>query len=341
MAYEVHNISQVTDVPALVGTFAAANGFDTDLTNPNIPRVTCPGDSNSVEENLTFTIQALLSGASNQDHSVWWSQGEPDSNSVTLDTQAIITSPKLASGAALPSTSLPTKVHIFGTAVATNSPFIAVVIEYGFNSYRHLYFGKMEAQGGYTGREVIAATGGPLTSTGAALDFADPQTSKYLFNGHSTLRGKLLSGGVRVIHADNAHEWRMFYTQTAITQTPLDEFIGDEAMGGFNDAINDGFLTRGRSSFTGINILVPINLYAAEAIVNDTSFVPLGRPPGVRMVHMQDLEPGTEIVVGNETWRVFPAARKTSAHATVPSVGWPVAETSVYIGYAYLEEDAP
>lgn len=341
MAYEAHSITAITDVPALVGAFAAANGFDTDLSDPNKPIVTCPGDSNSVEENIAMQMQALVSGTNNQNHNVWWAQ-YAGSNSELEDTRAIVYSPKYNGSAANnPTVALPTKLHIFGTAVDTDYPFIACVIEYGFNVYRHIYFGKMEARGNYTGREVISASNGQITQSASTQNWFDPLRS-HLFTSHQSATSVPDVGGVRIIHADNSDEWRQFRQTTVNSSSPMDEYAGNEVIGGFNDGPNDGFVMRGKSPFAGSNQLVPINLYAPESISGDTSFRPIGRPPGVRMVNMEDLEPGAQIVVGNETWRVFPDASKNSAITiTQGANNFPTYESSYYLGYAYLEEDAP
>jgi len=349
MAYSVHNISAITDVPALVGAFAAANGFVTDLTNPNIPIISCPGDSNSAEPNLEFQIQATISGTNNQNHDCWWSEARGGSNSFADDDIARITSPKLNVGAATtanPTVSLPTRLHIFGTAVATDNPFIAVSIEYGFNSHRHLYFGKIESRGNYTGRDVIACAGGRRGSTSSSLEhWTDDASSHFLASGFSSVQGTGNYGGARIIHADNPTEWRRFDAPLG-TSTPLDEYTNQQINGGFQDGFNDGWVMDGKAAFAGVNILVPINLYAPIPISGNTdvSFVPLGRLPGVRMVNMQDLEPGQQIEVGNETWRVFPHTTKRDETTQLNGVGgvnWPTYETSYYLGYAYLEEDAP
>ncbi len=341
MAYSQHNIAAITDVPALLGTFAAANGFEADLTDPNAPVISMPGDSNSVEPNLLFQIAASISGTNNQNHDLFIQEGI-DSNSVLDTTRAVLTSPKLSGAVNNPTVTLPTKLHIFGNAVATDYPFLAAVIEYGFNQYRHAYFGKMEGRGGYTGREVVAACTGQRDSGGTPLNWYSEGAAKFLFSGHTgSMWSEHDSGGVRVIHAGNSREWRPFVSPRN-SVSPLDEFTADHCIGGFGDAINDGYVIRGKSAFAGANILVPINLYAPEPITGDVSLVPLGRPPGVRMVNMQDLEPGASIVVGNETWRVFPAlSKRTDIVSVVGGGNWPTFETSYYLGYAYLEEDTP
>lgn len=343
MAYSVHNISALTDVPALVGAFALANGFDTDLSDANAPIITCPGDSNSVETNLPVRLQATISGTNNQNHDLFWSTNV-DSNSAAFDTDnsAFTTSPKLNGSATNnPTVSLPTKVHIFGGAVGTNSPFIAIVIEYGFNLYRHLFFGKMEARGDYTGREVCCGATGPRNSSGSVRNWYSSSHGQFLFSAAQELWSASLAGFCRIVHADNPTEFRTF-TRPITTTTPFDEFTNAQVVGGFQDAFNDGFVARGISPFSGVVPLVPINLYAPMPIVGDTSFVPIGRPPGVRLVNMRDLEPGQQIEVGNETWRVFPHSSKREDLTITPNAfNWPTLESSYYLGYAYLEEDLP
>lgn len=347
MAYSVHNISQITDVPALVGAFAAANGFDANLSSPNAPIIRCPGDSNSVEESIEWVIQALISGTNNQNHDCWWAEARGGSNSIADDDIARVTSPKLATGAATtanPTVSLPTRLHIFGTAVATDNPFIACVIEYGFNSYRHLFMGKLDARGGITGRDVIACAGGPRVAASTTRGWTDVGAGNTLGSGYSDQQGTGNYGGALCVHASNAQSWRRFDT-AGNNSTPLDEYTQQMIVGGFCDGFNDGYVVNAKAAFAGMNILFPINLYACEPISGntDTSFVPVGRLPGVRHVNMQDLEPGQQITVGNETWRVFPWTTKREENSMPPGSGvnWPQYETSYYFGYAYLEEDAP
>lgn len=346
MAYSVHNITAITDVPALVGAFAAANGFDANLSSPNVPIIRCPGDSNSVEDNIEFQIQALISGTNNQDRDCWWSEARGGSNSFADDDIARITSPKINSGAATtanPTVSLPTKLHIFGTAEDTDNPFIACVVEYGFNSYRHLYFGKLEARGGVTGREVIACAGGRRSSSSSNSAWYESGAAHFLGSGFSGVQGVGNYGGARLIHASNPTEWRRFDSPQT-SSTPNDEYTNQMLVGGYGDGFCEGWVADGKAAFAGVNMLVPINLYAPIPISvgTDVSFVPVGRMAGVRMVNLKDLEPGQSIEVGNETWRVFPMKSKRDEITELNGVGgvnWPTFETSYYFGYAYLEED--
>lgn len=140
---------------------------------------------------------------------------------------------------------------------------------------------------------------------------------------------------MRVTHAGNPYEWRPFkgYGAGNISDLPL-----DSALGGFGDGINDGYLVRGESSFSNMNVLVPINLYTVHAIASDFGFTPIGTPPGIRMVHMRNIDPKATFSVGDITYRVFPAISKQSGTTMPAGLGnWRTYESSYYVGYAYPE----
>ena len=140
MAYQESVVSSITEIPALIATFAAANGWTVSGAN-----YTRPGGG------ITFVLDATISGAA---HTLSWTQGTES---------ARIISPRLNGTSETPVTSIPSKVHLF--AATTPQPFIAIVVEYGFNSYRHLYLGNMVKAGAYTGGEVIAGTQVPASNS--------------------------------------------------------------------------------------------------------------------------------------------------------------------------------
>ena len=143
------------------------------------------------------------------------------------------------------------------------------------------------------------------------------------------------SGGVHAVHANNANSWRRSFAAAH----DLIEFLDTEVYGGFKDDINDGFVAFGISPFAGSSILTPINLYAPRNPGVGVGFAPMGRPAGVRMVNMRDLNPGSQIVVGAVNWRVFPAfSKNASVNPGNPTAGnYPTFESSHYVGYAYPE----
>jgi len=351
MAYEVHSITAITDVPALVGTFAASIGWETDLTTPTTPILRRPqgGDSNSgsnsaneAADAIPFRVSASVAGSTHS-LSVAGYQYDEESNSAinALAVGAAVFSSPIV-GAGSPAVVLPTQVHLIGAL--TPEPYIAIIVEYGTNLYRHMYIGNMEKIGNYEGGECIATTDGPGSST-LARAFYD-LNMKYLFGGRQNRRSAAESGGVHVQHADNAYPWRFFKGSIAESSTNLLSFPVNGVIGGFNDAINDGYLARGRSPFANQQMLSPVNLYAADPIVGDVEFRPIGRPAGVRHVNVQDLQPGQEIIVGGMLWRVFPShsrrAEQTMPESTNVGSNPPEFETSLWVGYAYAvgEEDS-
>lgn len=348
--YAHHSITAITDVPALVGTFAASVGFETDLTTPSQPVISRPqgGDSNSGSnsnlygDTIPWKVSASVAGST---HTLKVEAVEDplDSNSLLyqrVTSYAIFASPVVGAGA--PAVVLPTDVHLIGSL--TPEPYLAIIVQYGVNLYRHMYIGNMEKIGSYEGGEVIAATDGPGNSSTSRAYY--DLNMKYLFGARSDRRSAAESGGVHVDHDDNASKWRRFRGSVATNVSNLLSFPTDGVIGGFNDAINDGYLARGRSPFAGQQMLTPINLYAADPIVGDVEFKPIGRPAGVRLVNVQDITPGQEIIVGGMLWRVFPshARRFETGMPESTNVGSnpPEFETSYWVGYAYAvdEEDS-
>lgn len=318
MAYQQSSITAITDIPALVNTFAVANGWTVTGTSSS-PILTRTGGG------LSFQLDAAISG---NDHTLTWTE-----TGSTATNNARIVSPKLAGTSGTPVVSTPSKVHLF--AAATPQPFLAIVVEYGSNSFRHLYLGNLVKASAFTGGEVIS--GANPRNTSSAFEFPlGYRNAQYLFGGtKSSAVGQANAGGLKAAHASNPTPWRRFYCGSW-AYPYYGTFDGSEAIGGFCDDVNDGYVARGRSAFSGVQILVPINLYAAMPVTGDTLFAPLGHPAGVRMVNLTDIEPGADILIGSQTWKCFPAFTKGGASVTQGSGGgWGVAETSSVVGYAY------
>lgn len=315
MAFQEHAISAITDIPALVAAFATARGWTVSGTN-----ITRPGGG------LTFAITANIVG---YDHFLQASETGSTATSV-----ARFISPKLAGTRAVPIVSIPSKVYLFGDT--SPEPFIAVVVEYAYNQYRHLYIGNMVKASAYTGGECISATQPLLPAVNQSSGY---RSSAYLFGGRQRAQTKAQSGGLRAVHANNPTPWREFYTTTSLGPTSpngvFSTFDSVGAIGGFGDDINDGYLACAKATFSNAQILVPVNLYAPQIITGDTRFAPLGYPAGVRMVHMEDIDPGFSFTIGAQTWQCFPAFRKSTLTTVAGTVGWAAEESSYWVGYAY------
>jgi hypothetical protein len=311
--YQSQSISSLANIMAHVATFAGAQGWTVDNSVPTAPKFTHPTLPGAVQ----FTLL--------------------ESSGLTFEPSAggAVPSATIAEPIYNPSSPAPTTLHMFIDLAP--APYIALVVEFGFNVYRHLYFGYMEKLGAYTGGEVLGAA--TPSGEGDPILFKDftHVSNQFLFRGRCNRWGTGQQGGVHVIHADNPNPWREFFATGLIVE--LDDLDDTQAFGGFKDDMNDGLLWNAESPFAGSNILVPCNLYAVRNPGPTAAFVPLGRPAGVRMVNMQDLDPGTVINVAGDDWRVFPAYSKRNARKPgIPISGSnPTNETSLWVGYAYPE----
>lgn len=312
MAYQSYTIAALSEIPPLVADFAPGNGW-TVTGSSDAPVLTRSGGGMSFQ--LTYNASHVL---------IWTETG----GSVAT-TSARIRSPMLNGSISTPTVSMPTKVHLF--ASADPEPFLSIVIEYGINSYRHLYLGNMVKMGSYSGGEVISGAQPNASSDRYAypMTFMDAQ---YLFAGNRRSTGSLdVRGGVRVIHSDNPIPWRRFYGPA---YPYFDQNDSTFAVGGFGDDINDGALVRGSSPFNGVYVLTPINLYISLADASSTNFAPIGYPAGVRLVNMANLAPGAEVTIGGITWKCFPVFSIDNWYI-YKSSGWAANESSYNVGYAY------
>jgi len=318
MAYQQNGISALAQIPALMYSFAPTAGLTVGGSSA-APTLAIDG--------IHFLLSATTDGFDQELR--WDAQSAP-----SITSAARTRSPKLNGTTATPTVSAPTKVHFI--AGLSPAPYLAIIVEYGFNSYRHLYLGGMDKIGGYIGGQVISGCDFAASADGADYprNYRDP-AHQYLFSGFQALRTPSEAGGVLVDHANNGVKWRTF--ACPITGNPVDTMTGSEAFGGFSDEINDAYVARGIGTFAGINMLVPIQLYAPTAGGATANFAPLGNPAGVRMVNLSGIDPGAQLTIGSDTWYLFPAFSKKEATTVGKSLGgWAAEETSHVIGYAYL-----
>jgi len=319
--YSTHAIASVLSIPALLATFADTLGWTADTSSPDQPIISAPFTGS-----VPWRVRASEAGTS-KDVVV-------EAVNTPSVTSSLFARAPIINGAALN----PTAVSFIGGL--TPEPYIAIVVKYGADYYRHLYIGYVEKIGDWTGGEVISGTQGPIAATVATHSYI-PEAGgvRYLGNARQTVSAANVSGGVRLAHADSSTNFRSFRAPT--NSTALTGFTQDNVIGGFGDAINDGYLARGRSPFAGVQPLVPINLYAPIPIIGDTSFRPIGHMSGVRLVNMADIAEGAVIEIGGESWRCYPALRRSLATTMPPGTGnWRQYETSYMVGYAYRDEAA-
>lgn len=338
MAYTSHLITTLSEVVPLWAAFASSCGWTVDNSTPAAPAITHPGQPGS----LPMRMKYETSGTYGRRLVV-------DSPSSTIITgSARMTSPVLnptqTSGGQ--SVSAPTRVHFMGST--TGTPYIATVVEFGYNSYRHVYVGFMEKSSSYGGGEVFSATwgiedGGSIT--GNQIGWAAPAGGKPLFNAASSVNGGNNRGGVRVVHASVPIPWREFRATTG-GGSDINGWANSTrditVFGGYLEGPNTGYAIAGKSEYAVSAVVAPIPLLLTVTIAGVLYFKNIGRPTGVRHINVENFEPGAQVSVGSRNFIVFPWMSKrptttvnfgTSALPSASRV--PNFETSGYLGYAY------
>lgn len=320
MAYSTKAVAAITDIPALVATFAAANGWTVDTTALTF----------QYGSGLTFTLSATV--ADTYTHKLMWT-------GPTLATStALLYSPVIASADGTTATvSVPQAIHMF--AGTSPKPYLAVVVQYGTNLFRHLYLGYLDTAGTYTagdstGGEIISAASPSLKAAYYQTTDARNYNNSYLFGFQLSTGKGGVPGGVYVPHASNPNPWRTFLVNTAANSSlPMGTFQGTEALGGFGNDVSDGLLVQAYADFASASLLVPMPIFITDANKN---FRYAGTPSGVRMVNMRSLDPLQTLTVADTTWMVFPAWRRDTATSyNGTNAGYPLNETSYFVGYAY------
>lgn len=226
----------------------------------------------------------------------------------------------------------PTKMHLFGGLLP--QPYVAAVIEYSPGFFRHFYVGYMEKLGEYSGGEVMS---GSIFETYQNVNY-DSNYHQYLFGGmQSQWASPNGCGGVRLVDGDLGGQLGATFQAQTTRDSTAANLIANRVLGGFRSNINDQQIARGQVTYAGVQVLVPVNLYLTRA---QSRITPIGRPPGVRMVNMSNLDPAAPVNVGGKNWRCFPQFKKGGTGGV--GGGSPTTnildESSYLVGYAYLED---
>jgi hypothetical protein len=314
MTWQQNTISTLADIPPLVKTFATSVGFTVGGTT-SAPTLRAGSGA-------TFALTRLYVAPYDE---LFWA---------CTDTSAITSTARIRSPVTDAGTAQPTKVIMY--AGLTPAPYFAIVVEYGYNRYRHLYMGNLVPASSFTGGEVIAGANFHQSNSGYDFPLSYRDTRhQYLFSGHQSYWANADCGGVRIVHANNPNPWRRFRAGS-LSFGGWNAFDGNEVIGGFTDDVNDGYLARGRSSYAGTGILVPVDLYATKGSGSGTQFAQLGHPAGVRMINMTDFDPDSTLTIGGtDEWQVFPAFKKSSSLTVLRGATWGADESSGMVGYAY------
>lgn len=341
MAYQEYTITTLADIPSLVAGFAATLGWDvqagTVLRHPNFNGAG-PG---GLAFKLTAQDTPEMYGGPLTHKDLFWT--------CTTDAtkSAGIRAPVLATEAAptIGVVQSPTKLFLIG--LIEPEPYIAIVVEFGYNLYRHLYLGYMEKQGIYTGGAVISGCSGPFGAENTDVQAFANNRCTFLFRGHnfsndpSYCYDEKFYGGVEVNAAENAVPWRKFFNnkRQGGSGNSIGIATGAEAFGGFGDGINDPYVAKGQNRIAGAVVLSPINLYISRMITGNWRLRGIGRPAGVRMVNIKEMEPQASFSIADDNFYSF-AARSKNNSIWQPRPGndgrrYRLWESTYFLGYAY------
>lgn len=336
MAYTTHAISSLQEVVQLWAAFAADCGWIVDNSDPTAPSIKHPTYPSAMPMRLRYA-----------DVSAYGKRLVVDSNhpdmTGTAVTGAPVLNPTASTGGV--SVSTPTKVHFIGTASGT--PYLATIVEFGFNSYRHLYVGYMNKSSDYEGGEVISGTWSRETGspTGSQVGWNAYETGATgLFSATAANDTNSRRGGVRVLHPNNPTKWREF--RATGSGSDFNSYANGTSeitvMGGYLDGANTGYAIAGKSEYTVSAVVSPIPLLVTTTIGGNRYFRNIGSPAGVRHINIENFEPGSLVNVGSREFVVFPWMSKRASPiiqfppSSVPSTSrFPQNESSGYLGYAY------
>lgn len=319
MTYSVQSVANLNDVVAEIVTFAAAHGWTTtagSITNP----VT------GVETSLTVSAEYLTLQPTGGPPSRFRS---PRLNGTYPSSPVVIN---------------PTQVHLFANpSPYAPKPYLAAIVAFGFNDYRHIYIGTLVPAGNYTNGDVVTCN--DFSQSYVDL-FQVNARSRYLFNAYQAhVDATTHAGGARITHASNAVEWRKFRVpgvSTLFLSSNYAALDGTDVFGGNGDGINDGMAHRAKASFASGRIMVPVNLFCSNG-ANGANYRirPLGYVAGVRLVNMEGIAPEQQLQISSDNWRAFPEfSKRSDPFLDWSELGttkfWPY-EFSGYFGLAYRE----
>ncbi len=234
----------------------------------------------------------------------------------------------------------PTKLHIFyrdpdSSDNGPQSQFLAGVVEFGYNQYRHFYMGQVRKTGEYRSM-------GILSSNACTNKTWNNNANRFLLASRNNTSNNNNAGGMDIIdplgtRTTSDERWARFGMLASFQSAEGKDIIDNRIIGGGLDSINTVEMYQGKSAFSGQNILAPINLYLTEGQGsddpdNDTLLLrPLGRANGVRMINLTDIDTDVSIQTGNGVWHTF--AEFSRQADRVVTAG----KTSFYLGLAYRE----
>lgn len=211
-----------------------------------------------------------------------------------------------------------TAYHFFADVV-NGSPYVWGVLEYSPGIFRHWGFGQVDKIGDWVGGEFVAGHVWK-DENDTLLDVPTSTAHSLLLDGLSTsTQGvdernpatMLISG---LPNQDPAAVYACIGNTSSVIWQGTDRAgnVRETVIGGFRGSpLLDAFGAYVPSVQSAFIPLIGIPMFWRDFTISPDNHVQLlGWAPNVRHVQMTPYEPGDEIVVGADTWQIFPAVRK-------------------------------
>lgn len=217
----------------------------------------------------------------------------------------------------------PFSSYHFFEGVGLSGAYVHVAVELGVGEFRHFGAGVLDKQGTYTGGEFAYGVSWDLRTV--YINSLNRAHGIPFDGGARTFDGLVLSHTVvRCAEACALYslpgEWLTIFGNPAAGRKARAGgiFSYDPADTNIADTFNQAFWAAGPLVGAGV---APLERIHVQAERGGGFWTPIGEVPGMRRINIQFLNPGDELTLGTEVWKVFPVTRKGTGASNIPQSG--------------------
>lgn len=205
--------------------------------------------------------------------------------------------------------------HLFSNAAGD---YVHCVLEYSAGFFSHLVFGQLDKFGSYAGGHYCDAT--YIGTNANDHDYYLSTWSSPLFDGW----GVSPSSRGHVSANLESNIWRMFAGSSGSSST-------FDAYGNGRAGLTSRLLVGSQPNTLNLATpLIPIYIFTDIGGTSSGNRTPLGVVKDLRLVWMESFAAGQEVVLGSDTWMVFPIYRRSTFQNSGDDM-----PNSWQLGYAY------
>lgn len=311
MAYENAQFSSISDLFSKLNTFASANGWTIDHSASDRLFLTRSTVSVAFRWSTTSPTCAAV-----YQHTAFISSGTDPGNHTNDSGQGAIsgTDATLLGGRHVVIPNAGGQYWFFEA-----DTYIHAVIETATQQFTHFGFGILIKQGTWTGGEY--SYGNRNTLTGNSNLAIDPGISHLLDGAAGVSSPATIRPYVATIHMESmpnqtaSGRWALAWAGgQANTTTDRGGTARANVQGGFRGGpIARNFARFSAPPLTGLVPMYPMNCYYDDP--SNARWYYIGYQPDVRGINVRHYSGGDEVIVGSDTWVVFPTKYKTSVSA--------------------------